>query len=45
MYKKHKKNPNKAEELKNSERSHGEIDIHFMGIWDTVVALGFPRWT
>lgn len=45
IYKKHKKNPNKAEELKNSERSHGEIDIHFMGIWDTVVALGFPRWT
>lgn len=44
-YKVHKKDHKKAEDLKNSNRSHGVIDIHFMGIWDTVVALGFPKRT
>jgi hypothetical protein len=44
-YKAHKKDPEKAEELKKTNRSHGVIDIHFMGIWDTVVALGFPKRT
>ena len=44
-YKVHGKKPEKSEELKKSKRSHGSIDIHFMGIWDTVVALGFPKRT
>ncbi|VAX11446.1 FIG00853498: hypothetical protein [hydrothermal vent metagenome] len=44
-YKVHVKKPEDAEELKKSERSHGVIDIHFMGVWDTVVALGFPKRT
>lgn len=45
VYKAHRKKPKKAEGLKTSDRSHGAIDIHFMGIWDTVVALGFPKRT
>ena len=44
-YKIYKKKPANAEELKKSASSHGVIDIHFMGIWDTVVALGFPKRT
>ena len=44
-YKVHGKQPEKAGKLKKSERSHGVVDIHFMGIWDTVVALGFPKRT
>ncbi len=39
------KKPEKAQKIKESERSHGAIDIHFVGIWDTVVALGFPTRT
>ncbi len=39
------KMPEKALEIKESDKSHGAIDIHFMGIWDTVVALGFPKRT
>jgi hypothetical protein len=44
-YKIYKKNPAKAEALKESNKSYGVIDIHFMGVWDTVVALGFPKRT
>ena len=44
-YKKRKKHPEIAEAFSNSEYSHGIIDIQFMGIWDTVVALGFPKRT
>ena len=44
-YKVHKRKPDISRELRNSDRSHGDIDIHFMGIWDTVVALGFPKRT
>ena len=39
------KEPEKAKTLKESDSSHGDIDIHFVGIWDTVVALGFPKRT
>lgn len=31
--------------VKTAGESHGVIDIHFTGIWDTVVALGFPKRT
>jgi len=31
--------------VKSPGVSHGVIDIHFTGIWDTVVALGFPKRT
>ncbi|RKZ62792.1 MAG: hypothetical protein DRQ44_10670, partial [Gammaproteobacteria bacterium] len=44
-YKLCKKQPELAEDFKNSERSHGAVAIHFLGIWDTVVALGFPKRT
>lgn len=44
-YKKHRKQPELAASLKNSENSHGAVDIEFLGIWDTVVALGFPKRT
>jgi uncharacterized protein (DUF2235 family) len=44
-YKRHKKDPASADNLKNSDSSHGAVPIHFLGIWDTVVALGFPKRT
>ena len=44
-YKKHNKKPSIARDLKSSDRSHGAVEIKFMGIWDTVVALGFPKRT
>ncbi len=45
-YREHEKEPATAKGLKeDSAKSHGAIDIHFMGIWDTVVALGFPTRT
>lgn len=44
-YKCHKKEPVLAENFKNSNKSHGAVPIHFLGIWDTVVALGFPKRT
>lgn len=43
-----KKGSRNADELKNTDvsaDSHGVIDIHFTGIWDTVVALGWPKRT
>lgn len=44
-YKVYERKPEEAEALKKSERSHGVIDIQFLGVWDTVVALGFPKRT
>lgn len=44
-YKCHKKEPGQAEKFKTSDNSHGAVPIHFLGIWDTVVALGFPKRT
>jgi uncharacterized protein (DUF2235 family) len=44
-YKYHKKQPEAAEEFKDSDRSYGAVPIQFLGIWDTVVALGFPKRT
>lgn len=26
------------------ERMHGRVPIHFIGVWDTVSALGAPKW-
>ncbi len=34
-----------ADKLQKSDRSHGAVPIKFLGIWDTVVALGFPKRT
>ncbi len=45
VYKEHKENPQRAENFKNAEQSHGAVPIHFLGVWDTVVALGFPKRT
>jgi uncharacterized protein (DUF2235 family) len=45
IYKKYKKKPEVARKFSESEDSHGIIDIQFLGIWDTVVALGFPKRT
>ena len=44
-YKKYPKKSDMAEQCLKSEHSHGVIDIHFIGVWDTVVALGFPKRT
>ena len=45
-YKKFNTNPKLAENLKkDATKSHGVVPIHFIGIWDTVVALGFPKRT
>lgn len=41
----HKENPDVAERFKKSAQSHGAVPIHFLGVWDTVVALGFPKRT
>jgi len=44
-YKCHKTNPAKADNFKSSERSYRDVPIQFLGVWDTVVALGFPKRT
>lgn len=44
-YVKIKSNPSLAEKCKHTN-SHGVIPIQFLGVWDTVSSLGFPRnWT
>ncbi len=45
VYKDHKENPQRAENFRCSDKSHGAVKIHFLGVWDTVVALGFPKRT
>ncbi len=44
-YKVHETQPEIAEGLKESNGSYGAVPVYFMGIWDTVVALGFPKRT
>lgn len=45
-YEMHKKKPELAENFKNNpDKSSGAVPIKFLGIWDTVVALGFPKRT
>lgn len=44
-YEEHKNDPERSEKFKSSDRSHGAVPIKFLGIWDTVVALGFPKRT
>lgn len=45
-YKKHKTHPEPAKKLKgDDDGSWGAVDIEFLGVWDTVVALGFPKRT
>lgn len=36
--------PKKAERFRNHKNSHNIIDIHFVGVWDTVSALGLSTW-
>ncbi|KAA3610580.1 MAG: DUF2235 domain-containing protein [Calditrichaeota bacterium] len=42
-YKKIKLNPGRAKKFREHKNSHGVIDIAFLGVWDTVSALGFPE--
>ncbi|MDH5408252.1 MAG: DUF2235 domain-containing protein [Gammaproteobacteria bacterium] len=45
-YEKHKSKPARAEAFKaDTSKSHGAVKIKFLGVWDTVVALGFPKRT
>lgn len=45
-YRRQRRDPLLAEGMMaDRERSHGVIPIHMIGIWDTVVALGFPTRT
>ena len=44
-YESHKKDEEKAVKFRTHRYSHGIIDIHFVGVWDTVSALGFPKRT
>jgi len=44
-YEQHKTQPQLAERQRTAEGSHGVVPIHFLGVWDTVVALGFPSRT
>jgi hypothetical protein len=45
-YKQWRRNPELAQPCKKEAgRSHGVIDIQFLGVWDTVSALGFPERT
>ncbi len=44
-YKNHKDHPAMTGKLRGSELSHGAVKIKFLGVWDTVVALGFPKRT
>jgi len=44
-YKQHKTHLELAERQRSSEGSHGIVPVHFLGVWDTVVALGFPSRT
>ena len=44
-YIKWRRNPELAKPVKEEGLSHGVIDIEFMGVWDTVSALGFPERT
>lgn len=44
-YEAHLKDKEKAVKFRTHRYSHGIIDIHFVGVWDTVSALGFPKRT
>ncbi len=45
VYENHKKDPDRATAFSQHPNSNGIIDIHFVGVWDTVSALGFPKKT
>ena len=46
VYKNHKKNKVECDAFReNKETSWGAVPIQFLGVWDTVVALGFPKRT
>ena len=43
-YRHSRSDPQRAKEFCEHENSHHVIDIHFVGVWDTVSALGLPGW-
>lgn len=43
-YKASKYNDAKAKRFRSHENSHGIVPIHFVGVWDTVSALGLTAW-
>ncbi len=45
IYKENKTKPEAATEFCELDNNHGTVPIHFLGVWDTVVALGFPKRT
>ena len=44
-YENHRLDSQRAKDFYQHRHSHGIIDIHFVGVWDTVSALGFPKRT
>ncbi len=42
-YRAAKKDPSLAKQCREDQSSHGAIPIKFIGMWDTVSALGFPQ--
>ena len=44
-YENHKKDKQRAKDFYEHRHSNGIIDIQFVGVWDTVSALGFPKRT
>ena len=44
-YESHRKKPQRSERFRTHRYSRGIIDIHFVGVWDTVSAIGFPKRT
>ena len=42
-YELHRKNPDEAQAFCKHHHSHGVIKIQFVGVWDTVAALGLPK--
>lgn len=43
-YKASKYNDAKAKKFREHKNSHGIVNVHFVGVWDTVSALGLPKW-
>ncbi len=43
-YRDSKYNVQRANAFRDHPHSHGVIPIHFVGVWDTVSALGLPTW-
>lgn len=44
-YKQSKRNDQKAKDFRQHKNSHGIVPVQFVGVWDTVSALGLPERT